>query len=183
MDRERAKSFCRKYADRRFYQPIVFVPGVIEIEGKWAEATKALAERILGDCLGKTVLDLGCLHGFFLHEAIRRGATRAVGIDHDVVEVKIAKEINEILDSPAQIIHARIEEYDSDQFDIVLLLNILHVLKEPQKNLRKIFEWVKDRLIIEHDPAHYSYFPSPPALMTDSPRCAGHRKLSVFNFS
>lgn len=181
MDRERAIQFCRRYAHKEFYQPIVFIPGIIEIQGKWNEATKDLVSMVLPDCSGKTVLDLGCMHGFFLYEALKRGAKRAVGIDHDVAEMAVAQEIKEIMDMPVELFHEKIEEYQPDQqFDIVLMMNITHVLSDPKETTTKFLDVAKELLVVEYRPGHESLFPREPDRMCDSLRSAGYRKLAFF---
>jgi 2-polyprenyl-3-methyl-5-hydroxy-6-metoxy-1,4-benzoquinol methylase len=180
MNRKRAIQFCHKYATKRFYQPVVFVPGVIEVKGKWNEATKKLSSLILRNCAGKSILDLGCMHGYFLHEAKKEGADEVVGVDHDIVEVRIAEEINEILDDGVNIVHKDLADYTPDHpFDIVLMMNIIHVLPDPATVINRYLDFCTE-LVIEHDEGHDKYFPRQPDQVLDSPRSAGHRKLSCF---
>lgn len=181
MKREQAILFCHRYAYKELYQPIIFVPEIIEMKGKWNEATKQLANMILPDCSGKSVLDLGCMHGFFLYEALKRGAKKAVGVDYDVAEMSIAKEIKDILESPIELVHERIEEYQPNQhFDIVLMMNITHVLESPKETISRFLSISKELLVVEYRPGHESLFPRNPDLMCDSPRSAGYRKLAFF---
>src|SRR4051812_5301551 len=43
-----------------------------------------VADRVFpADLTGRSVLDVGCYYGYFLHEAARRGARRAVGVEPD----------------------------------------------------------------------------------------------------
>ena len=51
-----------------------FQPQVLEIKGFWDKSTRKLADKIFKDISGKSILDIGCNLGFFLFEAIRRGA-------------------------------------------------------------------------------------------------------------
>ena len=85
MDRKKAMDFVYEHRNTKFYHPVIFVPGIIEIRGKWHDATKQMAQILFENIKGKSVLDLGCNSGFFLHEAQNRGATRLVGVDHDDV--------------------------------------------------------------------------------------------------
>ncbi len=180
MNRERAIQFCQQYADKQFYQPIVFVPDIIEIQGKWNTATKDLADLILSNCSGKSVLDLGCMHGYFLHEAIKRGASQAVGVDHDTVEMSLAREIKDILELPIELVEAKIEDFEPPVFDIVLMMNITHVLNEPENTIQRFLKLAKELLVIEYRPGHESAFPRQPDKVFDSPRSAGYRKLALF---
>lgn len=180
MNKSSAISFCRKYRKKKFYQPVIFVPGVIEIQGKWHEATKLLAHEILNNCSGKSILDLGCMHGFFLHEAKKCGAGASVGVDYDIAEISIAREVNEIFDDGVEIVHEDLEQYNPSQnFDIVLMLNILHVLKTPHKTIDRYLNNY-GQLIIEHEEKHEVHFPLKPHTSYESPRSARYRKVSIF---
>ncbi len=182
MDRDKALAFCHKYGDKQFYQPIIFVPGIIEMRGKWHDATKLLAEEILADVKGKTILDIGCLHGFFLHEALRRGATAALGVDYDTVEIAIAEEINEIFEDGAVLVHDKLEDYTpKNSYDLVLMMNILHVLDNPREMLEKYLRVTNELLVVEHRPDHEKHFPDLESHSSPSPRSAGYRKLSWFH--
>lgn len=183
MDRQKAIDFCHKYSSKKFYQPVVFVPGVIEILGKWDTGTKELADIALGNCAGKSVLDLGCMHGFFLHEAIRQGAKQAVGVDYDVAEIAIAQEIRNILEMPIELVHENIHKYQPNQsFDIILMMNITHVLDDPQKTIAKFMNIANNSLIVEYRSGQ-NFFPRKPNQEYDSPRSVGYRKLAFFDLS
>jgi len=180
MNREKAIQFCRRYSSKQFYQPVVFVPGVIEIKGKWNDATKELADIVLDGCSGKSVLDLGCMHGFFLYEALKKGASYAVGVDHDVVEMELAREIRDILQFHVDLVEEKIEEYDSDFFDIILMMNVTHVLNNPKDIIDKFLKFAKDRMAVEYLSGQDNLFSCPPNKILNSPRAAGHRKLALF---
>ncbi len=152
VDRQRALEFVHKHRQTQFYQPVIFVPGVIEIRGKWHDATKQMAEILFKNVSGKSVLDLGCSYGFFLHEAKRRGASRLMGVDHDPVSIDIAKEVNDILDHDLKLVHSSIDEFYTDElFDIILMMNVVHILKNPQKTISRYLSHTKEKLILAHD--------------------------------
>jgi SAM-dependent methyltransferase len=181
MDSSKIHSFCDKYKNKKFYQPVIFVPGSIEIEGKWHNGTKLLADKILNDCSNYSILDLGCMNGFFLFEAIKRGAIEGVGIDHDLIELFIGKEINDIFEFPIDFIHNDLEVFCPDKkYDIVLMLNILHVIKDPRALIQRFLQVASKVLVVEHEPKHSIYFPLDPSWSHPSPRAAGHRVLSLF---
>lgn len=181
MDREKVHLFCEKYKNKKFYQPFIFVPGVIEIEGKWHDGTQFLAKKILNNCDKQSVLDLGCMNGFFLFEAMKQGASEGTGIDHDLVELAIAGEINEIMDYPITFIHTRIEDfYPLKQYDIVLMLNILHIVDDPKGLIERYLQTTAKLLVVEHESKHSIYFPLDPSSSYPSPRSVGHRILSLF---
>lgn len=183
MDRERAIQFCHKYAQKQFYQPIIFVPGIIEVEGKWNDATKELARICLAGIKGKSILDLGCNIGFFVREALNLGANLAIGVDHDPIEMDIAIEISKITQDDAIWKNDKIEIYEPDRaFDVVLMLNVLHVVDDPKAIINRYMEHSKV-LIIEHLESQSNYFPKKPDCKIASPRCFGYRILSSFGLS
>jgi 2-polyprenyl-3-methyl-5-hydroxy-6-metoxy-1,4-benzoquinol methylase len=56
------------------------------------------SDMIFADSIkGKSVLDIGCCLGYFCHEAIRRGASRVVGIDVDENRIRQARQIADCL--------------------------------------------------------------------------------------
>jgi len=136
MDRERALDFVHKHQHTTFYQPVVFEPGLIEIRGKWNKATKELASMLSSEVREKSVLDLGCNIGFFLHEFARH-AIRLTGIDHDPAIIQIAREIESILSDNVELAVADMQTYASSGYDIVLMLNVLHAIPDPLQCLEK----------------------------------------------
>lgn len=109
------------------------------------------------DLTGKTVLDVGCYYGFFLHEAIRRGARRAVGIEMDPQRFQIAKTLAPLWNGKVEVHQGRIEDINLDeQFDIVLFLNVMHHVNDPITVMKKLTSLCRDTLVVEfrqpHDP-------------------------------
>ena len=130
-------------------------PGYQRIELPYGLATKGhdrqqLKDLALGDVEGKTVLDIGSLSGAFCIEALRRGASRAVGIELSRKRIHWAKTIADILGLSPEYIRGNIESIDFDQkFDIVLCLNMLHHLLNPIGVIRTLSEVARERLVIE----------------------------------
>jgi SAM-dependent methyltransferase len=109
------------------------------------------------DLAGRSVLDVGCNYGFFLHEAIRRGAGRAVGIEADPERFEIARTLGGFWGDKIGIHQGLVEDVDLDeQFDVVILLNVLHHVKDPIEVIRKVRSLCRGTLIVEfrqpHDP-------------------------------
>jgi len=180
MNRSDAITFCHKYAHKYFYQPVVFVPGIIEVAGKWNNETKELSRLCLEKAEDKIVLDLGCNIGFFVREALKLGSRLAIGLDHDPIEMDIAREITAITQDKAILIQEKAEDYAPEQdIDIALMLNILHVVQDPKALISRYLECSKT-VVIEHIDSQRAYFSQQPIASIDSPRCHGYRTVSFF---
>jgi len=112
------------------------------------------------DLAGKSILDIGCAYGYFCFEAEKRNAARVVGTElkrHRYIGANIIKQMT---GAKSQILYENIfdtsinndsnnKESNNENFDIVLLLNVIHHLKEPIKALRMIASICTEKLIIE----------------------------------
>jgi len=98
----------------------------------------------------KTVIDLGCYHGYFSFKAEQMGVSKITGLEKWDSVLEIAKLIKHILQSKVdfQIWDAGQETPDAD---IALVLNILHHTMDIEKTLQNInakiaiFEIEKDQ--------------------------------------
>ena len=117
-----------------------------------------VADLVLGrDLTGKSVLDVGCYYGFFLHEAIRRGAAKAVGIEADAERFRIASTLATQWDGKITVHPGLLEEVElRERFDVVLFLNVIHHVKDPVAVMRRLAALCRGTLILEfrqpHDP-------------------------------
>lgn len=111
----------------------------------------ATARAVLPDDLaGRSVLDLGCNHGFFCFEAKKRGAARVVGIDVDPENVRKARLLADCLGLEVEFRLADIErEPPQERFDYVLCLNLLHHLRDPIGVLDRLVRLTRERLVFE----------------------------------
>jgi SAM-dependent methyltransferase len=116
------------------------------------------ADLVYGaDLTGKSVLDVGCYYGFFLHEAIRRGARRAVGIEADQERYRIASTLATLWAGKIDLHQGLLEDVElNEKFDVVLFLNVIHHIKDPVTVIRRLASLCRGTLIIEfrqpHDP-------------------------------
>jgi len=102
------------------------------------------------DMTGKTVLDIGCKYGYFGFEALKRGASRVVGVDVDPDSVEKGRQIADCLGSEAKFGLLDVETDPIEEpFDYVLCLNLLHHLKNPVAVLDKLISVTRERLILE----------------------------------
>ena len=102
------------------------------------------------DMTGKTLLDVGCMYGFFGFEAEKRGASRFVGADVDPENVRKCRLLADCLGSKGEFIHFDIERDEiRDRFDAVLCLNVLHHLRNPLGALEKLIAATREDLVLE----------------------------------
>jgi 2-polyprenyl-3-methyl-5-hydroxy-6-metoxy-1,4-benzoquinol methylase len=112
-----------------------------------------------GDLRGKSVLDVGCYYGFFLHDAIRRGAKRAVGIEADPERFRIASTLATQWDGKVDIREGLLEEVSlNEKFDVVLFLNVIHHVKDPVAVMRRLVSLCRGTLVVEFRQPHDSQF-------------------------
>jgi 2-polyprenyl-3-methyl-5-hydroxy-6-metoxy-1,4-benzoquinol methylase len=103
------------------------------------------------DMTGKSVLDIGSKYGFFCFEALRRGASRAVGVDVDADSLRKSRLLADCLGAKNACFEFVDIESDviRDSFDYVLCLNVLHHLKNPISTLDTLIGLCRERLILE----------------------------------
>jgi len=109
------------------------------------------AELIFDDDLkGASVLDIGCCYGYFGYEAKRRNAGRVLGIEVNPSRYRQAILIRDLNQTDIEL---RCDNFftvcEEESFDYVILLNVIHHLKEPVYALRSIAKCVRKRFIME----------------------------------
>lgn len=100
-----------------------------------------------------SVLDLGCAGGGLLFYLLERGAAKAVGVERDMKRAQVAIDIkNRFKISNLTIFIEEIESYLArahEQFDFLLLLNVLHHSPDPLKIISLVAELAPCRIILE----------------------------------
>jgi len=99
---------------------------------------------------GKSVLDVGCGLGYFCFEAENRGAKRVVGVELNeerLQQAMLLKDIqgSEVLLCKRDILITPIV----DHFDYVLLLNVIHHLREPIRVMKELASVAQECLVLE----------------------------------
>ena len=129
--------------------------GWFETPGRSGDRT--LAEQLTGldplfaEIEGKTVLDVGCAEGLIAMECCRRGARGVFGVEIVKAHVEVANRLRE--DLPCEFQDANANEWKPNgRYDVVLLLAILHKLKDPSAACRR-FAKVCDDLCVIRFPA------------------------------
>lgn len=123
------------------------LPGGKYTKGQDRSGSLVLLDK---DLSGKSILDIGCAYGFFSFEAERRNAAKIVGTELKRNRYIGANIIKEIRNSNVQFLYTDVFNSPLDiKFDVVLLLNVIHHLKEPLRALRLCAELCTEKLIIE----------------------------------
>lgn len=81
--------------------------------------------------IGKTILDIGCCHGFYSIKAVYEGAEYALGVDNHEPFLSIGREAIDFLGCNVEfkMMNVLKEKLPDKQFDIVLCLNLVHHFK------------------------------------------------------
>ncbi len=102
-----------------------------------------LAFKTLGDLKGRTVLDIGCGSGRYMFEAIRRGASGAVGLDAAAGALDMARKlgaeagVSELL----EFHQTDFLDYKSDKkYDVVFAVGYFDYIFDAIPHLRKMIE-------------------------------------------
>jgi len=108
-------------------------------------------DTILGGIIeNKSVLDIGSAYGYFCFEAEKRGASYVCGTELKEHRFKGAKLLKDIKGSSVDFLNFDIlEKPINKQFDIVLLLNVIHHLEYPIYFLKLLSEICTEKLVIE----------------------------------
>jgi len=112
-------------------------------------------DRLFAEVEGKTVLDVGCAEGLISIECGRAGARRVVGIDirDDAVEKAIA--MTRKTDGDVKFDGGDANAYKpKHDFDIVIMLAVLHKLKNPTAACARIVAHALNLVVIRLPPDH-----------------------------
>ncbi len=119
-----------------------------------------LAFEIFGDLTGKRILDVGCGSGRYILEAIRRGASRAVGIDAATGAINLAVEAASDPGSAGKVEFKQTDFLDFDgteKFDIILAVGYFDYIFDPRTHLEKMMNLL-DGVIYASFPKRWTPF-------------------------
>jgi 2-polyprenyl-3-methyl-5-hydroxy-6-metoxy-1,4-benzoquinol methylase len=134
-------------ADLTSYQHID-LPFGLALPGK--DHSKKIEAVYRIDLNQKKVLDIGCYYGLYSHEAVRRGAQSAVGVEINPDRYQAAKTLAKLMDDNVEIVNGDIMNVDLDeQFDIVLFLSVLHHVLDPIAVMKRLAELSTEYVIVE----------------------------------
>lgn len=112
-------------------------------------------ERLFAEVAGKMVLDVGCAEGLISIECALQGAS-VFGVEIREPAVKVAERTAKTLKlhwSQATFAWADAQDFTpSNDYDIVLLLAVLHKLRDPSVACRRLAAAAKDLVVIRLPP-------------------------------
>lgn len=98
---------------------------------------------------GKSVLDVGCHHGFFLYEAVRRGADRVLGLEPTTQTRNTAQSVSALHGNPYEVIDGHTLSLPNEHFDVVLLLSVIHHIRNPVRDIENIALAANELVVLE----------------------------------
>ena len=123
----------------KYYQDIE-LPSGLKIAGY--SGSNETWERLnsLVDFTNKDILDIGCFHGFFSFKCENAGAAKVTGIDINKDALHVSRWIAWLCNSKVRFYQGSIDAFNPEcKYDIILVLNMLHHAKDPNKALLGVF--------------------------------------------
>ena len=85
----------------------------------------------------KTVIDLGCFHGYFSFKVEQQNAKKVIGLDSAEQILETTKIISKTMNSQVEFLKWSAGE-ETPNADVALVLNVLHHSKDEEKTLKNI---------------------------------------------
>lgn len=108
-------------------------------------------DPLLDECKGANILDVGCAEGLISIELAKRGA-EVTGVDIVESHIEMARHLRGHLSCRFEIQDAN--EYQPDDYDIILLLAIMHKLKDPSRACARFANAAKNLVVMRLPPEH-----------------------------
>jgi SAM-dependent methyltransferase len=120
---------------------------------------RTLSDQLKGleliDWRDRTVLDLGCAEGLIGLHALASGAKDVLGVEIVPEHVAVARRV--LVDPRATVITADLNtwpaDYMVDDYDIVLMLAVLHKLRKPLERLAKFAAHCRGQAVLRLPPS------------------------------
>jgi len=116
----------------RYYQTIM-LPFGLSLQGyeRTEDTWQIIQENV--DFRGKTVLDVGCYHGYCCFMAEDAGAISVIGLEKQERILVFTKRIRDMWHYQTKLLQEDIDNYVlTNRFDIVLCLNMIQYVQNPQ---------------------------------------------------
>ena len=134
--------------------------GWFRSEGR--EGDRTLAEQMIGleplvaEIRGKRVLDFGCAEGLIGMELLNRGAASVTGIDTVEDHIQFGKTLASDEGIAIELLVGNLNSYPVEKLepaDVVLLLAILHKLRDPSAFAMRAAALAKEQVIVRLPPS------------------------------
>ena len=113
--------------------------------------------KLFAEVPGKTVLDAGCAEGLISIELAKAGAKSCLGLEVVAGHVEVGTELASAAHLPCEFLVSNLNEDDITmmdlKFDVVLMLAVLHKLKQPAKVCKDLAGLCKDLCVIRLPPS------------------------------
>ena len=138
------------------------LPFGVTTPGRSDDRDRVEAFGLPSDLTGKTVLDVGCLDGFWSFEAEKRKAQHVLAIDswnsNWLCDDKGFRTAHALLGSRVEFQWVDLFDLTLEKqgrFDLVMCLGVLYHLRQPLRGLERLAKVCKEHLILEtaYDPA------------------------------
>ncbi|MFC1917414.1 class I SAM-dependent methyltransferase [Chloroflexota bacterium] len=129
-----------KKSHDKYYQDIelpsgLVIPGYSRSHETWARLSQII------DFKDKTILDIGCCHGFICFKAEEAGAQEITGMELNDDAIAVVRQVAWLKKSKARFLQGNLATLKADRtYDIVLALNMLHHVKDIDQGLKNIFK-------------------------------------------
>lgn len=129
------------------------IPGIQDGDRTVEEQMKGLGSLQAG-VRGARVLDLGCAEGLVLRRLLEAGASFGFGVD--IVQAHIEEALRQCRGLNARFFIHDLNDTSwlraAGQFDVVLMLAILHKLRSPLSVIKTVVETASPRVIVLRTP-------------------------------
>lgn len=116
------------------------LPFDLKIEKKnynWNKQTWDIIKDLI-NFESKKVLDLGCFHGYFCREILKKGGF-PIGVERHLNALYTCSVLNKILKTPFKLLKIDLDNsFPKGEFDVALVLNVFHHIKNQNKLIEEL---------------------------------------------
>lgn len=149
---ERYAYIIKTVADSETYTPFyqtVEVDGNVLIRGMTrSDKSWENVENLGVDFRGKSVVDLGAMHGYFTFRAEEKGAESILGLELNPSSVEVARTIAEARRSKATFAVCNVDTDPLPRCEVLLAMNMLHWVRDQKAFVRSMAE-AADEIVME----------------------------------